>query len=118
MCLSSNEPNYLRLSTAAKRLPGRPSPKTLWRWCRGGCRVGKRRVHLKFVQVGRGILTTAEWCDAFVNEVAELSAAAVTSLARAEAKRQKNKNPNVRPTIRSRRRQYDDADAALRAAGM
>lgn len=51
----------ITLSEAAKRLPGKPSLPTLWRWCAKGVR-GVRLAHLR---LGRRIFTTVEALNEF-----------------------------------------------------
>ncbi len=60
----------LTLSQAARTLPTKPSPSTLWRWCRRGC----KGVRLDYARVGRRIVTTPEALDCFARALAELDA--------------------------------------------
>lgn len=64
--------DYLKLSEAAKLLPGRPSAICLWRWCRHGLktRTGEK-VRLAHVRVGRNIMVTPQDCNEFFRRVAE-----------------------------------------------
>lgn len=66
---------YVKLSTIAKELPGRPSTICVWRWCRHGLvsRDGSR-VRLPHIRVGRSLMVTREDCDAFFWAVAEADA--------------------------------------------
>ena len=57
----------ITLTAAAKRVPGRPHPSTLWRWCRRGI----RGVRLRYLKVGRCIYTTAADLEQFFTAVTE-----------------------------------------------
>lgn len=52
----------LSLSEAAKRLPQKPSPATLYRWRTKGA----NGVHLKCVRIGRTWYTTIRWLNDFI----------------------------------------------------
>ena len=60
--------NAFTLSEVAKRLPGRPSTCSLWRWCR----KGHRGVKLSYTRLGKKILVTPEALVEFCRAVAEL----------------------------------------------
>jgi len=53
--------SYLTLSEAAKRLPGRPAPATLWRWSREGL----NGIQLRTIRIGRKIHTRRDWLENF-----------------------------------------------------
>lgn len=55
----------LTLAQAARMLPGKPSPSTVWRWCRQG--VGG--VKLEYRRLGRGIVTTRDAVRRFSDEL-------------------------------------------------
>ena len=65
MAKSNPTPNtILTLAQAAKLLPYRPHPNTLWRWSSRGL----RGVKLKTFKVGRSHCTTAELLTQFIRE--------------------------------------------------
>jgi len=63
--------DYITLSEAAQRTPGRPSAGTIWRWARRGIltRAG-HTVRLQHVRVGGRVYTTDMWLQDFFREVA------------------------------------------------
>ena len=68
---------YLSLGQAARKCPGtdgrpHPHPSALFRWCRFGLlsRSG-RQVRLRHIRCGRALFVTAQWLDAFFDELAE-----------------------------------------------
>ena len=67
---------YLTLSEAAQRTPGRPSVSALWRWARRGL-VGRSgaRVFLKHIRLGSRLLTTERWLLDFGHALAAEDAA-------------------------------------------
>ena len=63
-------PEYLTLAEAAKKTPGRPSARCLWRWCRRGLRTRSGgRCFLKHLRVGARVFTTDDWLQAFFAEL-------------------------------------------------
>ncbi len=95
----------LSLGEAARQFPPvngkRPSPNTIWRWCR----LGVQGVTLEYVRVGRRICTTAGACNRFVNALAAADERPVKS-------DPKRLNSNRR-TMR-----HERAEAELAAAGI
>jgi hypothetical protein len=69
----TDRPDYLDFTAAAKVLPNRPHPATIWRWARKGVvvRGGAKRIHLQHVRAGGRVLTTREWLETFMRELAE-----------------------------------------------
>lgn len=67
--------DYLDLTQAAKKTPGRPNPSTLWRWCRRGIlsRTGTR-VRLNHVRAGSRIFIRPDDLDDFFKRTAEADA--------------------------------------------
>ena len=64
--------DYLTLSQAARKLPGRPAAGTLWRWCRRGLKVRDgRHVRLRHVRIGGRLYTTLDWIEEFGRQLAE-----------------------------------------------
>lgn len=57
----------ITLAQASKRLPGRPSLPTLWRWCTKGV----RGVRLGHVRLGRRIFTSVDALSEFANACAQ-----------------------------------------------
>lgn len=59
---------YLSLTAASKAVPGgRPvNTSTIWRWCR----KGMNGVRLRYLRVGRSILTTQQWMLEFFEALA------------------------------------------------
>ena len=104
---------FIALSEAAKRSPGRPSSNAVWRWCRKGIlsRTGER-VRLEHVRIGGKIFTTETNLQAFFRQVAESDRAYFKDPDPVPAERIK------RPTDRQRQRQIAQADKELRNAGI
>ncbi|MEI7837955.1 MAG: DUF1580 domain-containing protein [Planctomycetota bacterium] len=67
--------DYITLTQAAKRAPGRPSINCIWRWCRKGvlARDGQR-VRLEHVRIGGKLYTTEAWLIQFGRSLAEADA--------------------------------------------
>jgi len=61
---------YLTLEQVAERLPNRPHPLTVRRWCKSGV----RGVHLQFVKMGRTIIIRPEWVEEFATRLAAATA--------------------------------------------
>jgi hypothetical protein len=63
---------YLSLTEAAARMPGRPSMWSLWRWCRKGVKIRGTtdRIKLRHVRTGSRLLTTTAWIEEFGNATA------------------------------------------------
>lgn len=70
-----SDDKYLDLTQAAKRTPGRPSPSTIWRWCRKGIksRTGDQ-IRLKHVRAGSRIFIKPDDLDDFFKRTAEADA--------------------------------------------
>lgn len=69
----STEPK-LTLSQAAKRIPGRPHPSTLWRHIsQGYLAADGSRIHLEHVRYGRRIFTSIEAVERFAKRIADAS---------------------------------------------
>lgn len=66
----------LRLSQAARIVPGKPHPTCLWRWARHGvlARTGER-VRLRHIRIGSRVFTSAAWLDEFFSALAAADAA-------------------------------------------
>lgn len=60
-------PNEQRitLKNARRRIPGRPSYETVWRWCRHG----RQGVRLEYLRVGRAMYTSVEALERFFQRV-------------------------------------------------
>jgi len=72
---TTETPQYITMTEAAKLAPGRPSTSCIWRWCRRGVKARDgQRVRLEHVRVGGMIYTTAAWLDAFGRALAEADA--------------------------------------------
>ena len=95
----------ISLGEAAKHFAAvdgkRPSPNTVWRWCR----LGVQGVTLEYVRVGRRICTTAAACNRFVNALAAADERPV-------------KSDPKRVNISSRTKQHERAEAELAADGI
>lgn len=61
----------LTLAQAARELPGKPSPSTVWRWCRRGV----NGVRLEYRRVGRNIITNRAALQRFIDELTRRDAA-------------------------------------------
>jgi len=97
--------DYITLSEAAQRTPGRPSVGTIWRWARCGIRTrAGHTVRLRHVRVGGRVYTTDAWLQDFFNEVAE-----------DDTTRWQHRN---RLTRRERIRKHQEAETALEEAGL
>lgn len=70
LCIDVSEGGLIPLVEAARRLPGRPSLPTLWRWCSHGVR-GTRLAH---VRVGRRLFTSLPALNEFAHACASSSA--------------------------------------------
>ncbi len=93
----------LTFSNAARFVPGRPNPSTLWRWARKGI----SGVHLEYIRFGRRIFTSREALERFAERVA----AADTPIG----------TPHMVPAMKlnpTRQQQIDAANAVLRKAGI
>ena len=67
--------NYLSLSEAAKRSPGRPHAATVWRWARRGVKARSgERIRLEHVRVGGRIFIPADALDRFFKAVSDADA--------------------------------------------
>ena len=62
---------FMTLSDAGRRLPGRPHASTVWRWCR----VGVRGVRLRYRRLGRRIVVCPAALDEFTRRLAALDEA-------------------------------------------
>lgn len=61
---------YITLSEAAKRLPGKPDPSTLFRWSRSGVLAADgQRVRLPLLRVGRRLFVAPAELDIFVERL-------------------------------------------------
>ena len=71
-------PELLTLEAAARKLPGRPSVTTGWRWCVRGIatRTGER-VRLRHRRLGRRLFVTEADLDAFSRTLAARAADAL-----------------------------------------
>ncbi len=56
---------YLTLAQAARLLPTKPAPSTLWRWARKGV----RGVHLEYRRLGGKIVVTEQGIRCFMDEL-------------------------------------------------
>ena len=59
---------------AARLLPGKPHPSTLWRWARHGVDLPGGACRLSFLRMGRRMLTTRRLLDEFMREAGQLDA--------------------------------------------
>lgn len=101
--------SLVTLTEASKTLvPGRPSPSTLWRWCRKGC----RGVHLKYQRFGHKIYTWPGALTEFTDALAALDRSESTSAPLPPVQKQKTVAPAAR------RKAIDDANKILVAAGI
>ena len=67
--------DYLDLTQAARRTPGRPSPSTIWRWCRKGIKSRSgEQIRLDHVRAGSRIFIRPDAIDDFFRRVAEADA--------------------------------------------
>ena len=54
-----NSKESISLADAARLIPNRSSPNTVWRWCRRGLKLRNgERIRLSYTQVGGRIFTT------------------------------------------------------------
>jgi len=96
--------DYITMSEAAKRTPGRPASATIWRWARKGIRTRTGSlVRLRHIRAGGRIYTRAEWLQAFFDEVANADIAA---------------GQPAPPESESIVIPHEQADRELRAAGL
>ena len=100
-----NTDNYLSLAEAARTVPGKPSPATLWRWITRGC----NGVKLAAVRFGDRYFVTPEALEDFGREAASAPKAGRTS--------QGHGDPPSR-TDAARRRDVERAKRACDAAGI
>ena len=77
-----HEDDYITLAEAAKRVPGKPSRQTIWRWARKGLKMHghPRPIHLRYIRVGGRAYTTREWLSAFFDQVTEIETQAAGQL--------------------------------------
>lgn len=103
--------NYITLSEAAKRSPGRPSSNAIWRWARKGLKSRSgQRVRLKHIRCGGRIYTTPESLEQFFTAVAE---------ADAQYFQERHHPDQPRPrTDKQRQRDIDRAEHELAEAGI
>ena len=99
--------DYIRLDEAAKLVPGKPAPATLWRWCTVGItiRAADEVVRLRFVRIGRKFFTTADWLDEFIHRATAVTLRALVK-------------DRPRKVSRDRLRQLAEADEILARAGI
>jgi len=102
--------DYIGLTAAAKRSPGRPNTATVWRWARKGVRsrTGERTT-LEHIRAGGKLFTRPEWLDQFFKAVAD-----------ADAKHFNGESiAVVKPaTTRQREKQIEHAEKTLERAGI
>ena len=60
-----DDAKYLTLAQAARLLPTKPAPSTLWRWARKGV----RGVHLEYRRLGGKIVVTEQGIRCFMDEL-------------------------------------------------
>ncbi len=62
---------YVTLREASELVPSKPTVATVWRWARRGVEVPGINVvvRLQTVWVGRKMLTTADWLEAFIDRL-------------------------------------------------
>ena len=102
---------YISLSEAAKRSPGRPHSATIWRWCRKGVRSRSgTTIKLEHVRVGGKIFTTEGSLSQFFEAVAEADAA--------HFDREPRQAPPKPATDRQRARSVHRAEQVLHAGGI
>ena len=66
---------YIDLTEAAKRCPGRPHTASVWRWCRRGLKSRSGdRIRLNHVRAGSRIFIKPDALDDFFRRVAEADA--------------------------------------------
>lgn len=65
MSIDIHRERLLSLAQAARLLPSRPSPTTMWRWCTRGI----RGVRLRSVKIGRSRMTSEEALQEFVSNL-------------------------------------------------
>ena len=92
----------LTFSAAARSLPGRPHPSTIWRWHR----VGVRGIRLEAVRLGGRYITSQEALDRFAARLSE------SDDIRGGAK------PDRPPARADRQRAIERAEAACAKAGI
>ncbi len=108
--------DFITLSEAAKRVPGRPNSATVWRWARKGiiARDGSR-VKLEHRRCGARIFVPPEALDQFFKSVADADARFF------DAQRETQRLPDLevpRPTSAMRRKQIEAAKRELAARGI
>jgi len=67
--------DYLSMSQAAKQVPGRVTPSSVWRWCRKGVKARNgQTVKLQHERVGGRVYTKAVWMQEFFASTAAADA--------------------------------------------
>ena len=102
--------DYISLTEAAKRSPGRPHVASVWRWARRGVKTrGGERITLGHIRAGGKIFTTEQNLNDFFERVAEADAAHFAP---------KRQAPAPPTTDRKRQRSIELAEAELAEAGI
>ncbi len=100
---------YITLKEAAGLVPTKPAITTLWRWCRWGLKPSRasQAVKMRYVLVGRRLMTTEEWVEQFFADLANVQDEATERI-------------RLRPgqLTAARRRQIEEAEEILRRAGI
>jgi hypothetical protein len=95
---------WLTLAQAARLLPTRPAPSTLWRWARKGV----RGVHLEYRRLGGKIVVTEEAIRHFMDELTKRDAELAAPM------RQRTDPPGPE----HRRMSKEELEAELRREGL
>ena len=102
--------NYIDLSEAAKRSPGRPHSASVWRWCRRGIKARNgERIHLAHIRAGGRIFILPSALETFFRQVAEADRAHFAKEPVATTKP---------PTDRQRQGSVQRAERTLTGAGI
>jgi len=105
-------PHYLTIAEAARSLPNKPAPSTVWRWCRRGVKARSgQRVYLDHVRLGGKIFVRTGDLDAFG---AALAAADREHFAESDAQH----DPPRTRTPAQRERDVERAEEELNRAGV
>lgn len=120
--------DFLGLSEAAQKTPGRPTTNCVWRWCDKGIRIRSgERVKLRHIRVGGKIFTTLAWLHEFWAALAnregaysDAKVAAGVALPPRESRFSPPRRRRERPVTdpRTAQRHRDDIEAELDAEGL
>ena len=83
--------NYLSISEAARKSPGKPSPSAVWRWARTGIKARNgTRVRLSHVRAGGRVLIPETALDEYFDARPDASRPVGATPPRSESRREKD----------------------------